>query len=240
MCNYCFLTFNFNFNFQYIKCTDGFKNVIQQSFSLENVRDNVRQILHAINSEKFPMGQNNASVAELAFEIMKSDSNDSISQISCPKCDYCEAEHADHLGFVLHNSTSKKASSTQNWLSTLAKHCRTRCSQCSARLVRQVEYSIGPKLLVLEYPLTTIKTSHQIKVETQDEMTYLSLKGIVYHGGSHFASRIINPDGPIWYNDGIETGKNSILDGHLSTMSDDGLKKCRGKNLVLAVYGQEN
>ena len=42
---------------------------------------------------------------------------------------------------------------------------------------------------------------------------------IVHHGNNHFCSRIISPDGTIWYNDGITTRNNSVEDGHLSTIS---------------------
>ncbi|KAF8145875.1 hypothetical protein K438DRAFT_1871179 [Mycena galopus ATCC 62051] len=33
------------------------------------------------------------------------------------------------------------------------------------------------------------------------------LRGVVYSGNLHFTSRIIKPNGSIWYHDGIETGK---------------------------------
>ena len=64
----------------------------------------------------------------------------------------------------------------------------------------------------------------------------LYLKGIVYYGENYFTSRIITKDGKIWFNDGITTGGKSIEEGHLSTMADKNLRKCKGKDLVLAVY----
>ena len=88
----------------------------------------------------------------------------------------------------------------------------------------------------MEYPHTNIKSSYKIKFKVNDEYKVLSLRGIIYHGENHFSSRIISSDGTIWYNDGIETGKNSIEDGHLSTISYEDLKFCKGKNLVLVVY----
>ena len=64
----------------------------------------------------------------------------------------------------------------------------------------------------------------------------LYLKGIVYYGKNHFTSRIISKDGKIWFNDRISTGGKSIEEGHLSTMTVKNIKKCKGKDLVLAVY----
>ena len=91
--------------------------------------------------------------------------------------------------------------------------------------------------MVLEYPGTNIKTSYKIKIKIGNKYKVLSLRGIVYHGSNHFCSWIISPDGTIWYNDGITTGKNSIKNGHLITISYEELKVCDRKELVLAIYG---
>ncbi|KDR65319.1 hypothetical protein GALMADRAFT_82002, partial [Galerina marginata CBS 339.88] len=99
-----------------------------------------------------------------------------------------------------------------------------------------IDYTEAPKILVLEYPLTNIKSSHQIKIKVGNEVICLQLKGIVYHGQNHFTSRVIDSDRTIWYNDGIETGKNFIEDGHLSTIADKDLRNRKDQNLVLAVY----
>ncbi len=39
------------------------------------------------------------------------------------------------------------------------------------------------------------------------------LKGIIYFGGAHFTSRVINQSGELWYHDGIATGRNCIYNG---------------------------
>jgi hypothetical protein len=70
----------------------------------------------------------------------------------------------------------------------------------------------------------------------QDEYKVLSFRGIIYHGNNHFCSRIISPDGTIWYNDGMTTEKNSVKNGHLLTMSQEKLKFCNKKAPALAVY----
>ena len=84
---------------------------------------------------------------------------------------------------------------------------------------------------------TIAKSSHKFKIKVNNNSTtLLYLKGIVYYGEYHFTSRIITKDGKIWFNDGIETGGKSIEEGHLSTMTDENLRKCKGKDLVLTVY----
>jgi len=66
---------------------------------------------------------------------------------------------------------------------------------------------------------------------------FLSEVLYIYHESNHFCSQIISPNGTIWYNNRITTGKNSIKDGHLSTISYEELKVCDGKELVFAIYG---
>ena len=67
----------------------------------------------------------------------------------------------------------------------------------------------------------------------------LNLRGIVYHGGYHFTSRIVSSKQQIWYHDGINTGKICLRDGMLGSQSEDRLRVCRGRDLVLAVYTQK-
>jgi hypothetical protein len=213
----------------------GFKQVYEKSISLENARDDIRETLHNFDSEKFPMGANSASVAELGIKLMESTNKNAISQIYCTQCDYAEIEYSDQLGYIF-NIEKCKASSTQKWLNSLEIPCGNKCNECSSKLTHQIDYKEAPDLLLLEYPHTNIKSSHKIKIKINDEYKILSLRGIIYHGENHFISRIISSDGTIWYNDGIKTGKNSIEDGHLSTISYKDLKFYKEKNLVLAVY----
>ena len=49
-----------------------------------------------------------------------------------------------------------------------------------------------------------IQTSHSLEFMTDEgEIKILNLRGIVYHGGYHFTSRIISSDQQIWYHNGI-------------------------------------
>jgi len=213
----------------------GFREVHEENVSLENIRDAIRKDLHNLDSNKFPMGKNSASVADLGFTLLKSTNENAISQVYCTKCDYSGMEYSDQLGYII-NIEKSKVSSTQKWLDNLEIPCRQKCDECSNKLTHQIDYKEAPDLLLLEYPHTNIKSSHKIKIKIQNEYKVLSLRGIIYHGNNHFCSRIISPDGTIWYNDGIATGNNSVEDGHLSTISYKELKICNQKTLVLAVY----
>jgi hypothetical protein len=228
-------TYYENINEEYMKVlVDGFEEVYQKNTYLEIIRDVVRNKLYQSYPALFPKGRNGASVSELAFKMFASTALDGISELYCSKCDQYETEIDCNIGQVL-NIASCKVSSTQNCISHLMIPQNQRCTECFTRLEQCLTYNEPPKLLILEYPDSNIKTSHKIKIKMNNDITLLHLKGIIYHGENHFTSRIVSKDGKIWFNDGIATGGKSIEEGHLSTMSDKDLKKCKGKNFVLAI-----
>ena len=215
----------------------GFGKVLEGDASLEVIRDVMRGQLHEIDPQAFPMGANSASVGELAFRMMSSDNVISESQLMCSTCDYAEDEVDHDLGYTL-IAKNKTPLSTIKWVDELEKPDTKKCPNCSSSLVKQLYYTDIPKVIVFEYPNTNIKTSHKIRFKTGNVNIVLHLRGIVYHGENHFTSRIISPEGNIWFHDGISTGSTCEHDGHLKTTTDKALYKCKGKALVLAVYAQ--
>ena len=169
----------------------------------------------------------------LLFEDQK---NNGWSQIYCSNCDYVEEEYNDNIGHFF-NLLQHNVASTQSWMSSAELLCNRQCPECSKSLTHQIDYTKEPQLLIMEYPDTNIKTSHRIKIKVANKTCVLTLKGIVYYGDNHFTSRIVTSNGSVWFNDGITTGRNSIEEGQLSMMSDQELRKCRDKNLLLVVYG---
>ena len=214
---------------------NGFEEVYQENVSLETVRNVVRDKLYQSYPTSFPKGKNGASVSELAFKMLASNTLDGISKLHCSTCDQYEPEIDYNIGCVF-DITPYKVPSTQYFISELKLPQNERCVECLTKLKNFLTYNEPPKLLILEYPYTTIKTSYKIKIKVNDTATLLYLKGIVYYGENHFTSRIISKDGKIWFNDGITTGGRSIEEGHLSTMSDKNLRRCKGKDLALTVY----
>jgi hypothetical protein len=122
--------------------------------------------------------------------------SDGVSELYCSKCDQYEPEIDYTIGQVL-NIESCKVSSTQHCISQLMIPQNQRCNECFTRLQNCLSYNEPPKLLILEYPHTNIKTNHNIKIKINNHITLLHLKGIVYHGENHFTSRIISRDGRI-------------------------------------------
>jgi hypothetical protein len=106
-------------------------------------------------------------------------------------------------------------------------------------MTKPIYYNEPPKLLIVAHINHNVKISHNIKFETDGKFVYLQLRGIIYHGGDHFTSRIISTDGSIWYHDGMTTGRNCHADGNIKSVGEKELRSCRTKNISLIVYAQE-
>jgi hypothetical protein len=134
---------------------------------------------------------------------------------------------------------SSVTDSTEKWIETLSQKTRRACPNCRHFLQQHLFFKSAPSVLVLEYPFRNIITSHSLEFDTGNGKKTLNLRGIVYHGQHHFTSRIVSSNKQLWYHDGITTGNMCINDGLLAGISDDGLRQCRERDLVLAVYAAQ-
>jgi len=215
----------------------GFDLVLQGHASLEDIRDAVRVQLHDLNANKFPMGQTGAGVGDLAFTMLQSDRVIAVSHRDCA-CGYTEDKTDHDLGYIMYTNNSRTCASTSEWISDIQTNTNRRCPDCTDNMIKHISYTDVPKMIVFEYPNLDIETSHKIRIKIDDQTIVLKLRGIVYHGESHFTSRIISPDGDIWYHDGITTGNTCDYDNHLKTTTDTKLRSYENKALVLAIYAQ--
>ena len=116
----------------------------------------------------------------------------------------------------------------------------SRCLECNHKMKQFIFYNEIPYIVVLEYPMQKIKTSHSLELFTSNsDKVKLKLKGIVYHGRYHFTSRIVTADQQVWYYNGITTGQTCIQDGILANITEDRIKRCKNRDLVLAIYAQD-
>jgi hypothetical protein len=226
-----------NINQHCTTLSEGFLETFRGNITFEQFRDHFRSILHMQNPVMFPTGTHGISVAALAQEMFKVNYNVASSQHQCPRCDYAEMPIDDKLSYVLHADDSTRHS-THNWISTISQSTHRRCPECKIKMKQVVFYNDIPHIIVLEYPFKDIETSHTLEFVAEDgAIKILKLRGIIYHGGYHFTSRIISTNHQVWYHDGITTGSSCTKDGTLANMSDK-LQKCREKNLILAIYAQ--
>src|ERR1700731_745127 len=230
-----------NFGNHYLIALDrGFKQHLEGSVSLEKVRDDIRFALHSADPIAYPTGPRGASVGRLAFDMLKTNDVVASSQIVCSNCTYKEPEQEHMLGYVISPAESTQSSqSTSQWINNLGHDVAKSCPECMCEMNKNICHNEPPKLLMLEYPESSIETNPRIKYDTDGGEVYLNLKGIVYLGSFHFTSRLIESDGTIWYHDGRTTGALCEPDGNVELMSNGQLRSCRGRALVMAVYAQD-
>ena len=214
---------------------NGFTQVQEETLSLEEARNIVRDLLHQDHSIMFPKGKNSASVGELATILLKDERFNGRSEIYCENCDYIKSDYADNVGYCF-DLTLQAITSTSQWTlsPTLTEH--DQCPECLETLVHSIKFDELPKLLILEYPFTNIRTSHKIKVKAENNSGILGLRGTVYHGDNHFTSRFISSNGTIWYHDGITTGRQCTEERNLCMTNSEYFIRCKEKDFVFAVY----
>ncbi|KAJ7616333.1 hypothetical protein DFH06DRAFT_1013025 [Mycena polygramma] len=65
----------------------------------------------------------------------------------------------------------------------------------------------------------------------------LKLRGLIYSGGGHFTCRVIQPDGRVWFHDGMISGRTCIREFEFASLDDRmQLYDCRGRRLLAVVY----
>lgn len=218
--------------------SEDFNHVLQGNTTFEHIRDNIRHQLHQKDNNRFPLGKNEASVSSVGMELFKTYISIASSQVCCNNCEYEQPSINDNLGyFVMINPSDSR--STADWLRTMHKTTIYICPICSADAPNYISYNAPPKIIIMEYPNQDLKISHKIVFKENEEKIALKLRGIVYHGSNHFTSRIMSPEGEMWYHDGITTGHNTIMEGWLGEASDNDLHLCRNKRITLAIYAQD-
>ena len=123
-----------NINEQYMKVLGhGFEEVYQENISLEIIRNVVRDKLYQSHPTLFPKGQNGASVSELAFKMLASNTLDGFSNLYCSTCDQYEPEIDYNIGCVF-DIAPYKVPSTQYFISELKIPQNERCGECLTKL----------------------------------------------------------------------------------------------------------
>jgi len=141
-----------------------FNQVLQGSLSLELARDGVRQVLHDIDSEMFPMGEASTAVGDLAFKMLQSENTLGESCLACLHCGKTtEPKMNKKLGHKL-DADYNTPSSTLRWITKIEKQTSKKCEDCLNDVVKRMSYTEVPKLVVFEYPQFDITTSHKIIV----------------------------------------------------------------------------
>jgi hypothetical protein len=212
--------------------------VSQVNKSLENVRDEIRKLLHTQNNEKFPYGRAGTSLSDLTLEIFSSSRNISHQQEKCTNCNFTRNSTEGDLGCVF-SLGSNSTVSTSYALKNHGYDLDGFCPLCSFNMRMEIFYTEFPSVLVFDHSAFNIKPSKDIKFRTEDNQTIkYRLRGLLYFGSFHFTSRILSPEGDVWFHDGIQTGNSFKSQGHRKFMNDQDWQTCEGRKLVMSIYAK--
>ncbi|KAI0793102.1 hypothetical protein BC629DRAFT_1261903, partial [Irpex lacteus] len=64
------------------------------------------------------------------------------------------------------------------------------------------------------------------------------LIGIIYYGGVHFTSRVIDSDGRVWYYDGIETQHTCQYEGTVADIEYERLTSAKSRVYSTVIYAR--
>ena len=209
----------------------GFGRVKNDGLTLEDVRDTVRYNLNQKDNIMYPYGHALLDIHDLVTEMFDTQQHIVESNMTCSKCNYC-TELKPNLKpcVVLHGSDRPKNTIAKAFMDMLIPRGDKTCLRCHSNMLPAVYFLNTPDMLVIYAPATTWQISPSLKVNKKQ----LYLRGIVYHGEDHFTCRIIDPDGTIWFHDGLK-GNACVQEG----VSKNGWNICRGKKVVCMIYAQK-
>ena len=127
---------------------NGFEEVYQKNISLESIKDVVQDRLYQSYPTLFPKGQNGATVSELAYKLLASNTLHGISNLYCSTCNQYQSEIDYNIGCVF-NITLYKVPSTHYFISNLNIPQNKRCGECLTKLNNYLIYNEPPKLLMI-------------------------------------------------------------------------------------------
>jgi hypothetical protein len=217
----------------------NFKRLYENKIPFEEARDNIRRLLHNKNPTMFPYGRIGMDICDLTENILFSNHNTLYSWYHCNKCNTRRQIENNIPSYVIYLSNNFHGSIAQYLQRFLCRSSTKKCRICKSNMDRISFYKDMPGILTFSNLNLNMTISKKFKIKTNDlnDVTY-RLKGIIYHGGFHFNSRIITLDNNVWFHDGMTYGKNCIDEGELNNYLSDDLSKRTEYKSCLLVYAK--
>ncbi len=105
----------------------------------------------------------------------------------------------------------------------------SQCSDCGERTSQCCMYRVAPPFVTVLAAFTEAPPDPVLHLIASGDHTEYRLTGIVYYGTHHFTARYVDPQGQVWFNDGITLGRHAISEGLLSNIdmsADKSSKQC--------------
>ena len=216
------------------RIVDGFSNTRPRSstnYTLEEVRDFLRQRLQRADPVTFPWG-GYAGIQQILDYLLNTDRIVTSSSVRCPNNH--PLKNADLASSSCHISILRQCPNIQAFINDQSIECASRCRICHSHIVRKHIFEDSPAIIAFDMTQyeTSLSESIVITTSTGDRTTY-KLRGVMYYQDNHFTSRFISKSGRVWYHDGLLTGRQMVPEG---CVGDTELGSCRYGTAICSVY----
>ncbi|KAJ7182675.1 hypothetical protein C8R43DRAFT_868555 [Mycena crocata] len=223
--------------------------VTAKRISFERARDIVRRRMHDHAPDSFPYGANFTSIDRIATALMPSVPYAIAKQV-CPLCGHRDRHSYGMLESYLSAGLSNRQDyrqgvPMQEWVNKYLTTGRTSCGECgrAGRRVRMIMNTVlrdAPPLMLIDINHHQLDFSGDLRFITEAGNITMKLRGIIYGGQNHFTCRVIDPDGTMWFHDGIGTRGACIPELNIQEVADPlALHKCGEKSVVAVVYAKQ-
>lgn len=124
------------------------------------------------------------------------------SIVRCPDGHLVEAVRRTSNWFVT-VETDGFSGTVDQWFNHFSVSSFQRCLQCSRSGRRQFSFDIPSPILAVDLVSNQLGINAALSVRVGNEDFLYDLKGVIYFLGAHFTSRIVTPDGQVWFYDGL-------------------------------------
>ncbi|KAK6977321.1 hypothetical protein R3P38DRAFT_2810498 [Favolaschia claudopus] len=193
----------------------GFQRNLDRVGSLEQARDAVRRHFRSLDAVKFPAGHRFTSLNNVS-DVLFADRCWGVRSEKCLNCNHTVTEGP---GFrTMRYIVVDKSRSNNESLFSIADWANAHMTFETAKE--------APPILVFALTSPEVIVNPKLRILVDGKGIDYVLCGVIYGGRKHFTSRIIKRNGDIWYNDGIETGRNSEFEGVLESEASQFLNHC--------------
>lgn len=232
--------------------TRHFESINLNRITFEFARDELRAELYHTDPIQFPWsGRVGTDIYELCRYMLGTDKRLSWYMWRCGNCGLTYPDEVFTTSVILECSKSvwsrrpRQMEGRPNnrrvseWLSVHSSmKTDVNCGVCNSHIYRDLYTPRTPSFLIF-------MTQDRLMVDWEPTIDHAQssyrLIGLIYHGGNHFTSRIIEPDGKIWYHDGITTGRNCEEKGVLHNASTKQLFFAEERRICsVGIYLREN
>ena len=107
------------------------------------------------------------------------------------------------------------------------------CSVCNSLSIKEIVFRSMPLFLRFKAEDVTVKWSLTMELGPYQ----YRLCGFIYHGGYHFTSRVVEPDGRVYYNNAAQFGRKYSYEKKLTEFTPRQLLSApQDRRLILAIY----